>query len=127
MSSTVISKVGGAGLRPKPRTADPPRMNRRRYFWLFVGYYLASIYIKSTTGKPEGIPLTTPDFSSDILRPHHLNAKPLEDIPGHKEVPGSEEHPHGIQIAHVDFEGVETPFIIALWIFCASLAKIGKY
>ncbi|XP_021943785.1 probable Na(+)/H(+) antiporter nhx-9 isoform X2 [Folsomia candida] len=119
MSSSVISKPAS-----KPnRNPDPPRINRRRYFWLFVGYYLVSIYIKSTTGKASG--LSTPDFSSDILRSHHLNAKPLEDIPGHSTNAEGSEHAHGIQIAKVDFEGVETPFIIALWIFCASLAKIG--
>lgn len=27
----------------------------------------------------------------------------------------------------VSFHKVETPFIIGLWIFCASLAKIGKF
>lgn len=27
----------------------------------------------------------------------------------------------------VEFHRVETPFIIGLWIFCASLAKIGKF
>lgn len=30
-------------------------------------------------------------------------------------------------IAAVEFERVETPFLIGLWIFCASLAKIGKF
>lgn len=29
-------------------------------------------------------------------------------------------------VASVSFQRVETPFIIGLWIFCASLAKIGK-
>lgn len=29
-------------------------------------------------------------------------------------------------VAAVEFHRVETPFIIGLWIFCASLAKIGK-
>jgi len=32
----------------------------------------------------------------------------------------------GIHVFVVEFARVETPFIIALWIFCASLAKIGK-
>lgn len=30
------------------------------------------------------------------------------------------------QVASVSFHRVKTPFIIGLWIFCASLAKIGK-
>lgn len=29
-------------------------------------------------------------------------------------------------VASVSFHRVETPFIIGMWIFCASLAKIGK-
>lgn len=30
------------------------------------------------------------------------------------------------KLINVEFERVETPFIIGLWIFCASLAKIGE-
>jgi sodium/hydrogen exchanger-like protein 3 len=30
-------------------------------------------------------------------------------------------------VASVEFARVETPFIIGVWIFCASLAKIGEY
>lgn len=30
-------------------------------------------------------------------------------------------------VASVSFQRVETPFIIGLWIFCASLAKIGEW
>ena len=30
-------------------------------------------------------------------------------------------------VASVEFTRVETPFIIGVWIFCASLAKIGEY
>ena len=33
---------------------------------------------------------------------------------------------HSYHIFHVDFERVEIPFIIALWIFVSSLAKIGN-
>jgi hypothetical protein len=29
-------------------------------------------------------------------------------------------------VASVEFERVKTPFIIGVWIFCASLAKIGE-
>jgi sodium/hydrogen exchanger-like protein 3 len=29
-------------------------------------------------------------------------------------------------VASVEFARVETPFIIGVWIFCASLAKIGE-
>ncbi len=40
-------------------------------------------------------------------------------------VPGEEEE-HGYQVFHVEFERVQLPFIISLWIFVSSLAKIGK-
>ena len=40
-------------------------------------------------------------------------------------------HGHGdtpeYHVFHVEFERVEIPFIIALWIFVSSLAKIGEY
>ena len=34
---------------------------------------------------------------------------------------------HEYHVFHVEFERVEIPFIIALWIFVSSLAKIGEY
>lgn len=33
---------------------------------------------------------------------------------------------HGYTVFHVEFERVQLPFIISLWIFVSSLAKIGK-
>lgn len=33
---------------------------------------------------------------------------------------------HGYQVFHVEFERVQLPFIISLWIFVSSLAKIGE-
>jgi len=40
--------------------------------------------------------------------------------------PAHEAHEkHEYEVFHVDFERVEIPFIIALWIFVSSLAKIG--
>jgi hypothetical protein len=39
---------------------------------------------------------------------------------------GAEDGHHGYQIFHVEFERVQLPFIISLWIFVSSLAKIGR-
>ena len=43
---------------------------------------------------------------------------------GHHE--GGHEDAH-FSVFHVNFEHVEVPFIIALWIFVSSLAKVGRY
>lgn len=43
--------------------------------------------------------------------------------------PADDHHHHEVRrypVASVEFARVETPFIIGLWIFCASLAKIGQ-
>lgn len=56
----------------------------------------------------------------------------LENVVGHSTAglghykPVHEGHErHQYSVFHVDFERVEIPFIIALWIFVSSLAKIG--
>ncbi|ODM98826.1 Sodium/hydrogen exchanger 3, partial [Orchesella cincta] len=93
------------------------------------------MYVKQTTARSDS--LAQPDlFSSEshfgAIVP---NKQPAELLPGepihHESVHGREGEGHestehgGIKVIKVDFEEVETPFIIALWIFCASLAKIG--
>jgi hypothetical protein len=40
---------------------------------------------------------------------------------------GEHKEHHGFKVATVEFARVETPFMIGLWIFCSSLAKIGKF
>ena len=101
------------------------RLNTRKYFWLVLGYYLCTVYVRQSMGAPD----------TDIKS--HLNfGEPGYEAPivpstlvdeGTEHVEESTHSDHGIQITRVDFENVETPFIIALWIFCASLAKIGKF
>jgi len=59
----------------------------------------------------------------DPHHPHHENSVPVRNHyhpthGGHGDTP--EYH-----VFHVEFERVEIPFIIALWIFVSSLAKIG--
>jgi len=74
-----------------------------------------------------------PSPTPEVDRTNHLVAYPPEgDFGDHEEAPTSSDHggkhegKHGgIHVFVVEFARVETPFIIALWIFCASLAKIG--
>lgn len=57
----------------------------------------------------------------------HEPAHPGHDEHGAAGAHGDhEQHVEHFHIASVDFGRVQIPFIISLWIFCASLAKIGK-
>ena len=40
---------------------------------------------------------------------------------------GGEENVERYPVVDPDFERVEDPFIISLWIFCACLGKIGEF
>ncbi len=60
--------------------------------------------------------------NSDTHSTHH--EPQLRDESGDHS--GEEGHAHGYEVFHVGFERVELPFIIALWIFVSSLAKIGE-
>lgn len=41
---------------------------------------------------------------------------------------GVEEHRHErYQVFHFDFDGVQAAYVVSLWIFIASIAKIGKF
>ena len=52
-----------------------------------------------------------------------LHPKQLQEEQQHHAEGGG--HSEGYQVFHMEFERVELPFIIALWIFVSSLAKIG--
>ena len=63
------------------------------------------------------------------------HGSPGHDVGGHVAGTASEEEGeesegdhdmHEYEVFHVEFDRVEIPFIIALWIFVSSLAKIGK-
>jgi len=122
---SVIKASGSQSSARKNAVPQVARINTKRYFWLVVGYYLCTLYIRSLHVKADS--LSSPDFTTTAT---HFGKKPIEPIPDTHEIlphqAESETVHHGIQIVKVDFEDVETPFIIALWIFCASLAKIGK-
>lgn len=138
MAGEGVTLRSGGGRANNHQHAQP--LNPRRYFWLVVGYYLCAVYIQQSAGKSDTFP--SGDFSSDFqLGTIGFNKQPAELLPGelsgtshqdlHQSTEGggheSSEGEHGIKVIKVDFEEVETPFIIALWIFCASLAKIGKF
>lgn len=48
-----------------------------------------------------------------------------QELAKHEDVP--HQHIERYKIMSFDFGRIEAPFLIALWIFCASLAKIGKF
>lgn len=126
------TRTRGGGSRTNGTQRHGQVLNPRRYFWFVVGYYLCTVYIRQTAGKSDTFP--SADFSSDFqLGTIGFNKQPAELLEGEpstvhhaREGAGHGEEEHGIKVVKVDFEEVETPFIIALWIFCASLAKIGK-
>ena len=52
----------------------------------------------------------------------NLELKKVEEDGGED---GEEEVEH-FQVFHVDFQHVQTYFIVALWLFLASISKVGK-
>jgi len=85
-----------------------------------------------STGQDSSLNIVTlsPSPSPLAERAGHIALGGHSENDFHEEAPvdghhGEKAHAEGIHVFIVDFPRVETPFIIALWIFCASLAKIG--
>jgi len=89
------------------KVSEKLKLNPRRYFWIVLGFYLFSSYIKATHAEN---------------RKTNLNSlTPTEDSKNTEE--GGEHQ--GVQIFQVDWANVSDIAVITLWIFCAMLAKIG--
>lgn len=74
----------------------------------------------------------SPRGDGDMLNPYEDESPATMSILVEKDPtePPSTEHSRPIkryQVLNVEFERVKTPFIIGIWIVCASLAKIGKF
>lgn len=63
----------------------------------------------------------SPDEGGSFIYGHSSDVDAVP-VSGEEGEGGIERYP----VAVIDFERVQTPFIIGLWIFCASLGKIGK-
>lgn len=77
--------------------------------------HIATVQSETHTHRQEKSFSSPPDHDNSI-RPAVL---------GHYDLAHEHHEKHEYEVFHVDFERVEIPFIIALWIFVSSLAKIG--
>uniref|UniRef100_A0A1B6CUX3 Sodium/hydrogen exchanger n=2 Tax=Clastoptera arizonana TaxID=38151 RepID=A0A1B6CUX3_9HEMI len=66
--------------------------------------------------------ILNPGFENDV---YSTTDVPMEDSVSHDPTPTETAPLNKYEIMKVDLHRVETPFIIGLWIFCASLSKIG--
>ena len=68
------------------------------------------------------------DQSSHDTSGHDQNGAHTDSTSLNTHSGGHEGHKDAhFSVFHVNFEHVEVPFIIALWIFVSSLAKVGRY
>lgn len=82
-------------------------------------YDLSNLYKRiPTLAKPYDAPVTTTVNNLDEMAVSTVEYS--ETSKPHRQ---DKRYP----VISVSFHRVETPFIIGLWIFCASLAKIGKF
>ncbi|KAG8240983.1 hypothetical protein J6590_097287 [Homalodisca vitripennis] len=79
------------------------------------------IWAGSAAGLGDGDALNPTDYE-DV--PATMSIPP---VPVLQETPAPPQDTKHFQVAGVEFHRVETPFIIGVWIVCASLAKIGGY
>jgi hypothetical protein len=104
---------------------SPRGLNTRKYFWVIMGYWLFTVYLRSSHAIPDSN-ANSHMVPGDPGFPGAVGETSTHSDPDHTEGEKGGHSEHGIRIVKIDFENVETPFIIAMWIFCASLAKIGK-
>jgi sodium/hydrogen exchanger-like protein 3 len=64
----------------------------------------------------------SPRSSGPVFMPNADDAQAPKSDMEHNGNGDSKRYP----VASVEFDRVKTPFIIGVWIFCASLAKIGE-
>lgn len=72
--------------------------------------------------RREGDAASSPTTTAETMTP---TTSATTSSPSPSKHAGPTDPPKRFAFASVDFPRVEIPFIIALWIFCASLAKIG--
>ncbi len=108
--------------------ADPPAQQRRRAFSNGVSakhllILAAFLFLR------HGLPVALGSASASHPHPeaHSREAAESRATEGEEGGEGGEEEEiPEYEVFHVDFEHVQLPFIISLWIFVSSLAKIGE-
>lgn len=95
-------------------------------FLLTLGVMALALVLVSANTPTESAHIATtvpthPMAKGADVTDHSVNATHLSDHGGGGHGGKLERYP----VAVIDFERVQTPFIIGLWIFCACLGKIG--
>lgn len=89
------------------------------------------LHVLDTTAADEktGSKCSQEDCIANVEERKNSSEKQLLDMLS-LEKTAEEKETNGVKrykIADIEFQRVETPILIAMWIFCASLAKICKY
>ena len=101
------------------KKSDKGRRLRPGHIILFIVFIIVR---RSFANESEPTAHGASDHSNFDSHSHHSEGSKQGD--GHHDGGHHEAH---FSVFHVNFEHVEVPFIIALWIFVSSLAKVGKY